>query len=164
VKPFRLTLFRTLTYSPYRNQGLASKLMHHLLNTASQTLLQPVPEPSTSASSSTPAPTESKSTSAPSTSAPPPLSKKALKKAAQKGKSALPPPVPTVKKDEAEEVDPVDDEKERKKKERAEQEAKRSRRRIEKVSLHVQVGNEDAKKFWEKFGFTVVVSHNLALH
>lgn len=135
--------------------------MHHLLNTASQTLLQPVPEPSTSASTSAPAFTDSKPTPTPA-AAPPPLSKKALKKAAQKGKSALPPPVPTVKKDEAEEVDPVEDEKERKKKERAEQEAKRSRRRIEKVSLHVQVGNEDAKKFWEKFGFSVVVSQALS--
>lgn len=30
--------------------------------------------------------------------------------------------------------------------------------RIESVYLHVQVGNEEAKRFWEKFGFEVKVS------
>jgi len=84
--------------------------------------------------------------------------KKALKKAGKGKAPPAPPPVPAVKAEEAT-VDPADEEKERKKKERAEQEAKRSKRRIEKITLHVQVGNEDGKKFWEKFGFSVVVSH-----
>ncbi|GAA5874779.1 hypothetical protein JCM16303_002979 [Sporobolomyces ruberrimus] len=146
---YKLYIMTLGVLAPYRNQGLASKLIHNLLAAASQTLDQPAHSTTSPPSDPTPASKET-----PSTPAPPALSKKALKKAAQKGKAPLPPPVPSVTK--TEEVDPVDEEKERKKKERAEQEAKRSRRRIEKISLHVQVGNDYGKKFWEKFGFTVV--------
>jgi hypothetical protein len=125
------------------------------LSAASQTLLQPASTDAPSASSPTPALADS---TAPAATPTPPLSKKALKKAGKGKAPPAPPPVPAVKAEEAT-VDPADEEKERKKKERAEQEAKRSKRRIEKITLHVQVGNEDGKKFWEKFGFSVVVSH-----
>ncbi|GAA5989015.1 hypothetical protein JCM5350_001750 [Sporobolomyces pararoseus] len=143
---YKLYIMTLGVLAPYRNQGLASKLIHHLLEAASQTLNQPTPTDIS-------APVESSPAQA-STPAPP-LSKKAAKKAAQKGKAAPPPPTSSAKAEEST-VDPVEEEKERKKKERAEQEAKRSRRRIEKITLHVQVGNEDGKKFWEKFGFSVV--------
>ncbi|GAA5893871.1 GNAT family N-acetyltransferase [Sporobolomyces salmoneus] len=146
---YKLYIMTLGVLAPYRNQGLASKLIHHLLSSASQTLLQP-------ATTETPAPSSTSVESTPTAATPaPPLSKKALKKAAQKGK-APPPPPPAAAKAEESTADPAEEEKERKKKERAEQEAKRSKRRIEKITLHVQVGNEEGKKFWEKFGFKVV--------
>ncbi|GAA6020868.1 hypothetical protein JCM11491_000011 [Sporobolomyces phaffii] len=147
---FKLYIMTLGVLAPYRNQGLASKLVHSLLTAASQTLAQPAP--AADAAPTSPAPPAADSAAA---AGPPPLSKKALKKAAQKGKAPMPPPVPAAAKAEEPVLDSAEVEKERKKKERAEQDAKRSRRRIEQISLHVQVGNEDGKKFWEKFGFTV---------
>ncbi|GAA5925663.1 peptide alpha-N-acetyltransferase subunit NAT5 [Sporobolomyces koalae] len=151
---FKLYIMTLGVLAPYRNQGLASKLIHHLIASASQTLNQPAaPEPALAPELAPVVQNEPESTRAPA------LSKKALKKAAQKGKTPAPPPVPTTTaaaKPEQSTVDPVDAEKERKKQERAAQEAKRSRRRIEKLSCHVQVGNDQGRQFWEKFGFKVV--------
>ncbi|GAA6060099.1 hypothetical protein JCM10212_003507 [Sporobolomyces blumeae] len=169
---YKLYIMTLGVLAPYRNQGLASKMIHHALTAASNTLLQPTPVASSSTgpedateSASKPAPAPP---AAPTPAPQPPLSKKAAKKAAQKGKSAaagasttapasasnLPPPVPII--DET--VPPELDEKEKKKLERQEQELKRSRRRIEKCYCHVQVGNDESRKFFEKWGFSVVAT------
>lgn len=44
-----------------------------------------------------------------------------------------------------------------KKKEDDEEEEETARPKVDSVYLHVQVGNDDARKFWEKWGFQVKV-------
>jgi len=44
-----------------------------------------------------------------------------------------------------------------KKKEDDEEEEETARPKVDSVYLHVQVGNDDARKFWETWGFQVKV-------
>ncbi|GAA5887843.1 hypothetical protein JCM5296_001785 [Sporobolomyces johnsonii] len=134
TQTYKLYVMTLGVLAPYRNQGLASKLLHHLLTTASSTHLTPLPTPASS-SAPTPAP---EPTPAPS--------KKAAKKAAAKaGKAPAPPSEATKEKDDDQ------DKKAKKKKD----DDDKPKPRIESVYLHVQVGNEQARRFWERFGFEV---------
>lgn len=115
---------------PYRHQGLGSKLIHHVLSTAADSLAQPPPPtPSSPAPSSTLTPKPNGTTPA------------APLKGGKASSSAKPEPT---KKDAKE------DYKEEEKKEPL-------KPRVESVYLHVQVGNDEAKRFWEKWGFEVKV-------
>ncbi|GAA5973838.1 hypothetical protein JCM21900_002090 [Sporobolomyces salmonicolor] len=130
AQTYKLYVMTLGVLAPYRNQGLASKLLHHLLNTASSTHRTPLPASASSALAPEP-------TSAPS--------KKAAKKAAAKaGKAPAPPSEATKEKDE---------EKDKKAKKKDEEE--KPKPRIESIYLHVQVGNDQARRFWERFGFEV---------
>ncbi|GAA5820644.1 hypothetical protein JCM11251_003091 [Rhodosporidiobolus azoricus] len=129
---YRLYVMTLGVLAPYRNQGLASKLVHHLLTSASSTHSQP-PLPSTaSASSAAPAPS---STPTPSTSS-----------SSKKGKGKAPPPPPPQQKK-------ADDNKAEEKKDEEEPEPRRPV--VESLYLHVHVGNEQGRRFWEKWGFEV---------
>ncbi|CEQ39581.1 SPOSA6832_01107, partial [Sporobolomyces salmonicolor] len=131
AQTYKLYVMTLGVLAPYRNQGLASKLLHHLLNTASSTHRTPLPA-SASSSALAPEPT-------------PAPSKKAAKKAAAKaGKAPAPPSEATKEKDE---------EKDKKAKKKDEEE--KPKPRIDSIYLHVQVGNDQARRFWERFGFEV---------
>lgn len=104
---------------PYRNQGLGSKLVHHILTTAAESLAQPLPPAAPSK---------------PSASAQP---------AAAKGKKAAPQANANGKKEA--DTKKKDDEKEP------------PRPRVSSVYLHVHVANDEARRFWEKWGFEVKV-------
>ena len=125
-----------LSHRPYRQQGLGSKLIHHVLSTAAESLAQPpATTPPAPAASSTPTPkTNGTSPAAPS----------------KGGKTSSAKPESTTKKDDKEE------EEKKKKKEPL-------KPRVESVYLHVQVGNDEAKRFWEKWGFEVKVHEEPSL-
>ncbi|GAA5967762.1 hypothetical protein JCM11641_005759 [Rhodosporidiobolus odoratus] len=118
---YKLYVMTLGVLAPYRRQGLASKLIHHLLTSASSTHVSP---PS-SVASITPTPTPS-SSSKKSKKPPAPLAVNG-KKDSEKSDA---------KKEKEEEVEPA-------------------RPRIESIYLHVQVGNDEARQFWEKWGFEV---------
>lgn len=119
--------------SPYRHQGLGSKLIHHVLSTAAESLAQPKP------AAHPPAATSAATTSSTASSKPNGTS------AAAAGKGPAP--------KKAAKVAAGDDEKEKEQ----EQEQEPLKPRVESVYLHVQVGNDEAKRFWEKWGFEVKV-------
>ncbi|TKA58080.1 hypothetical protein B0A53_00482 [Rhodotorula sp. CCFEE 5036] len=125
-KTYKLYVMTLGVLAPYRQQGLGSKLIHHVLSTAAESLAQP---PAAPTPSSTPTP----KTNGTSPAAPPTKGGKAASSSAK--------PESITKKDEKDE-----EEKERK---------EPPKPRVESVYLHVQVGNDEAKRFWEKWGFEV---------
>ena len=102
-------------------------MIHHVLSTAAESLAQPPAAP-------TPSSTHTPKANGASPAAPPTKGGKASSSAK---------PESTTKKDEKDE-----EEKERK---------EPLKPRVESVYLHVQVGNDEAKRFWEKWGFEVKV-------
>ncbi|BGP32524.1 N-acetyltransferase 5 [Rhodotorula toruloides] len=54
AKTYRLYVMTLGVLAPYRNQGLGSKLIHHVLTTAAESLAQPLSSPSSPAASSKP--------------------------------------------------------------------------------------------------------------
>jgi N-alpha-acetyltransferase 50 len=110
-EPSKLYIMTLGVLSPYRRQGLASKLVQHVIHEAEASL---APAPAVVAAEE-------------------PASKKA--KGEEKDKDAA---------------------KEKKKEEK--EEVVKPRARIESLYLHVQVSNDEAKRFWEKHGFEVTVS------
>ncbi|BGP02427.1 N-acetyltransferase domain-containing protein [Rhodotorula toruloides] len=91
TKTYRLYVMTLGVLAPYRHQGLGSKLIHHVLTTAAESLSQPLPSTSSAAIPSKP-------------SAPAP--------SAAKGKKAAPPPPQANGKKEAEKKDEKAEEKE----------------------------------------------------
>ncbi|GAA6041146.1 hypothetical protein JCM8097_004138 [Rhodosporidiobolus ruineniae] len=148
-KSYKLYVMTLGVLGPYRKQGLGSKLIHHVLSLAHASHDQPFPpsppsstEPPVASTSTLPPPVPTPSTSSgASTSA---------KKKGKKPASSAPPPPPAQK---------AEDEKKaaekKKKKEEEEEEKEPLKPRISSVYLHVQVGNDEARKFWEKWGFEV---------
>ncbi|GAA5871462.1 hypothetical protein JCM8547_001350 [Rhodosporidiobolus lusitaniae] len=131
---------------PYRRQGLASKMIHHLLTAAAASHSQPSPP-----APSSPSPAPVASTSSSSTPAPP-VSNKKFKKVGKK------PSAVEEEKKAAEEkaaAEKAEQEKEAKEKEDKEKEDQLPKPRIDSVYLHVQVGNEEGRRFWERWGFEV---------
>ncbi|GAA5887969.1 hypothetical protein JCM6882_000820 [Rhodosporidiobolus microsporus] len=135
--PWKLYVMTLGVLAPYRRQGLASKLIHHLLTSASSTHSQPSPPaPSSASPASAPAPAPTPAPTATSSSA-------------KKGKkSSAPPPQPAADKKPS----PADKDE---KKASDEDEPEPLKPVIESIYLHVQVGNDDARRFWEKWGFEV---------
>ncbi|ORY84135.1 hypothetical protein BCR35DRAFT_303206 [Leucosporidium creatinivorum] len=112
-EPSKLYIMTLGVLSPYRRQGLASKLVQHVIQEAEASLaLAPAPV------------------------------------AAEE---------PASKKTKGEEKDA----KEKKKEEK--EEVSKPRARVESLYLHVQVSNDEAKRFWEKHGFEVTVGHRSQL-
>ncbi|BGP16648.1 hypothetical protein JCM10213_000436 [Rhodosporidiobolus nylandii] len=122
---YKLYVMTLGVLAPYRRQGLASQLIHSLLTTAAASHSQPS------------LPAASTSASAP-TAAPAP---------AKKGKKPPSPPSASAKGKEVEKKDEKKDEKE--------EEEEEPKKRIESVYLHVQVGNDEGRRFWERWGFEV---------
>ncbi|KAJ8294333.1 N-alpha-acetyltransferase 50 [Rhodotorula toruloides] len=90
-KTYRLYVMTLGVLAPYRNQGLGSKLIHHVLTTAAESLAQPHPSPS---------------------SVTPPSKPSAPAAPAAKGKKAAPPPPQANGKKEADKKDEKAEEKE----------------------------------------------------
>ncbi|GAA6050314.1 hypothetical protein JCM3770_002958 [Rhodotorula araucariae] len=133
AKAYKLYVMTLGVLAPYRHQGLGSKLIHHALATAATSHVPP-PAPATASSS------------------PPPVSKPAP--ALAKGKK--PAATAAAKKDVAAVAAKEEKKKDAKKEDDADaDEREPPKPRIESVYLHVQVGNDDARRFWEKWGFEV---------
>ncbi|GAA5984090.1 hypothetical protein JCM10908_006046 [Rhodotorula pacifica] len=132
-KTYKLYIMTLGVLAPYRNQGLGAKLIHHVLSVAAESLVQPAPAPPPS----TPAPAAASPSSVPKANG------TSSAAAAKSGKAS----------DSAKKA--KDEEDAKKKEEEAEEEKEPLKPRIESVYLHVQVGNDEGKKFWEKWGFEV---------
>ncbi|GAA5999878.1 hypothetical protein JCM10207_005953 [Rhodosporidiobolus poonsookiae] len=132
-KPSKLYVMTLGVLAPYRRQGLALKLIHHVLTTATESLAAPLLIPAASSSAASPvASTSSAPVAGPSNSG-------------KKGKKPPPPPAQPKKGDAAD----------KDKKDEKGEAAEPLQPRVESVYLHVQVGNDDARRFWEKWGFEV---------
>ncbi|GAA5870831.1 hypothetical protein JCM3774_001688 [Rhodotorula dairenensis] len=131
-KTYKLYVMTLGVLAPYRHQGLGSKLIHHVLSTAAESLAQPTPAPASPSSGPT-------STTIPASRPNGNSAASTVKDATSKKAVAA-----NTSKDAAGGNDVTD-----------EKDKEPLKPRVESVYLHVQVGNDEAKRFWEKWGFEV---------